>query len=595
MFKLVKNLLTLLSKDQIKVLTRLQILVVFAACLETLSVLSIAPFMGAVIDLEVVEKIPYLTGIAVYLGIVEPKSIVILMGSLVVLLLTLSTIISMVTLWLLSLFGARFGMVLGDRLFTLYMTEDWLFHTTNNSSDLVKQISEDSLRVSDNLITPLLFINARLAVATLIITGMVLFDPVIALLGVSILVGAYSLIYFVLRLKLVANAKMVTQMSARRFRVMFEGFASVKDVILKSNHDFFVDKFTRAGSDLAKARGSNLALAITPRYLMELIIFGSLVLLIVFIINDGSSSLMDSLPALAFFGFAIFRLMPSLQQIYAGIAQIKGNEYAFTSIKDDLDRYHAKFDASDGTKPSGTFRPINLTDKVSLLNVSFKYPGKDEFALEEISLDISKGEIVGIVGESGSGKSTLGDLLLGLISPLSGKITINGKVIDEGGTENWRRHVGYVPQTVSLLDTSVLENVAFGVDEPQIDRSLVSAAIIAADLAVLMESSPLGLDAGVGEGGILLSGGQRQRVALARALYGNSELIVFDEATSALDASTQDRVMKSILKLKDSAAIVLITHSHANLKYCDKICLMSGGRLIDYGSAEYVIARNERF
>jgi ABC-type multidrug transport system fused ATPase/permease subunit len=286
MYQIAKDLIALLSQDQAKALWRLQFFIVFAACLETISVMSIAPFMGLVVDMSLLDSMPYLATFASYFNVFETKMIVIFVGFGVIALLAVSSIVSMFTLWRLSLFGARFGMELGDRLFTLYMTEEWLFHTKNNTSDLVKQISEDSLRVADNLITPLLLINARLAVCFLIVLGMMLFNPLIALGGVAVLGCAFICIYSFLKLRLIANAITVTQMSAKRFRIMFEGFASIKDVILRSNYSYFVNKFSSSGRELAKARGSNLALAITPRYLMELVVFGSLVLLLLFIVND---------------------------------------------------------------------------------------------------------------------------------------------------------------------------------------------------------------------------------------------------------------------------------------------------------------------
>lgn len=595
MYKIVKDLIALLSPDQAKMLWRLQFLIVVAACLETISVMSIAPFMGLVVDMSLLDSMPLLATFSSYFNIFEPKMIVTFVGFGVIALLAVSSIVSMVTLWRLSLFGARFGMELGDRLFTLYMTEEWLFHTKNNTSDLVKQISEDSLRVSDNLITPLLLINARIAVCFLIVLGMVLFNPQIALGGVAILVCAYICIYSFLKVRLIANAITVTKMSAKRFRIMFEGFTSIRDVILRSNYYYFINRFSLSGRELAAARGNNLALAITPRYFMELVVFGSLVLLLLFIVNDGRASLMSSLPTLAFFGFAVFRLMPGLQQIYASLAQVRGNEYAFTSIKDDLNRASLKISALE-KKFEGNFDlKIKLNNKISLKDVCFKYPEQSKLALDRISLDIVKGEILGIVGDSGSGKSTLGDLLLGLISPLSGEMMVDSEDINSMNLARWRNSVGYVPQTVSLLDTSFLENIAFGVEGAEIDHAAVEGAITASDLDSLISSNPSGVSGGVGEGGILLSGGQRQRVALARSLYTESQLIVFDEATSALDAGTQERVMQSILKLKKNAAIVLITHSRATLDFCDKICLISDGHLIDFGPTTEVTLRHDRF
>ncbi len=597
MLRVAKSLISLLTRDQARRLVKLQFFVVLAACLETVSIMSIAPFMGVVVDPTILNKAPLLTDVAAALGVFGVENIIIALGVIVVLLLALSTLVSTVTLWRLSLFGARFGMELGDRLYEYYISEEWLFHTENNTSDLVKQVSEDSLRVSDNVITPLLLINARLVVCVLIIGSMVLYNASFALSGIAIIGGFYFLIYAGLRKKLMANARQVSLMSAARFRVLMEGLRSIKDIILRSNDQYFSSHFSSAGRVLADARGGNLALAITPRYLIELAIFGALVTLMLFAITKDASgqSLLGSLPTLAFFGFAVFRLMPCVQQVYASSAQVKGNEYAFISIKDHLDkRSLAKTNRRlrDHAEKTDALTWVN---KLQLVDVSFAYPNSDKPALRKVSIDIKKGEILGLVGDSGSGKSTLGDLLLGLLYPETGKVLVDGREINAGNISCWRNLVGYVPQTVSLLDTSFAQNIAFGVDQGSVDHEAVNCAIRDADLENLVNSYAEGVDFSIGEGGILISGGQRQRLALARALYRRAQFIVFDEATSALDLGTQRRVMESIVALKKNAAVVMITHSHNELAYCDNVCVLEDGEIIDLGPSKEVVSRNDRF
>ena len=592
MVSLVKILISLLTREQLRKLVFLQVLIVFAACLETISVMSIAPFMSVVVDQDVLNHLPFVIDFAAYFGFSTASSAIKLMGVSVIALLTFSSLTSMFTIWQVSLFAARFGMELGDRLFSLYMRSGWLFHTRANTSDLVKKISDDCLRISDNVISPFLLINARCAVCLLIGAAMIAYNTVLAVSGLLILSIAYMLIYFGLKKMLIKNAEIVTGMSAKRYRLLMEGFSSIKDVILRGNYSFFTNSFSSAGSSLAEARGTNLALALTPRYAMELVIFGSLITLILVILSGGDGEFMSSLPTLTFFGFAVFRLMPCLQQVYASSAQIKGNEHAFRSIEEDLINASK---VSPNNDSSAVKVPKLLLDfKVSLDNISFKYPASDDFALSNINLEFVKGEITGIVGDSGSGKSTLGDLLLGLINPTSGRIAVDDTLITANNCADWREIVGYVPQSVSLLDTSFVNNIAFGIDDGDIDIGLVEAVIRDADIADLVASESAGIYGFIGEAGVRISGGQRQRLALARALYRDFQFIVFDEATSALDSATQERVMTSIMKLKEKSSIVLITHSSETLKYCDNICVLQHGKVLDFGSRDSVMSRMDK-
>ena len=288
---------------------------------------------------------------------------------------------------------------------------------------------------------------------------------------------------------------------------------------------------------------------------------------------------------------ASYKLLPAFQQVYGNLTYIKGSASALHSIRDDL----LAWKISKENKIKDSKKNISFKNQIEFQNVTFKYPTKDNFALEDISLKINSKSIVGFVGSSGSGKSTLVDLILGLMMPTAGIVLIDDKVLNLKSLRSWQNHVGYVPQTIFLSDSSIGSNVAFGLPKDLINIDKVKRAIKLSSLESFVDSLPNGLDEIVGEKGVQLSGGQRQRIAIARALYNDPEVLVFDEATSALDGLTEKAIMDAIYELSSHKTIILVAHRLNTVKKCDRIFLFENGRLIDSGSFEVMQENNKKF
>lgn len=592
MLKMIRELFSLLTENQVRQFYVLQLLVVVMAFTELISIASIAPFMAIVGDISVLEKEGLLSELYQFSGISNPTDFVFYTGLAVLLTLTFSTAISMFTVWRLSLYAAKIGTEIADRLYIYYMYQDWLFHANTSSAHLTKQVSSEAMRVTDTIIQPLLQMNARIVLSIFISFGILIYNPMIALSGLMVFACAYILLYKIVRKRLQVNGNSISLIFTERFRLMNEGFGGIKDVMLLNRRDNFVKSFKNSGIVFAGAYGSNSSLSQVPRYFMELIAYGSMIGLVLLLIKTHQGDLGAVLPILSVYALAAFKLLPALQQIYSSVAQIKGNTAAFEAIKEDL----AKSINAQKTLSEGNINQhLSIKREISLNNVSFNYPGKNTLAVDKLNMSIPVNSTIGLVGASGAGKSTIIDLLLGLLTPKVGELRIDDICINDTNKRAWQNTIGFVPQSIFLSEGTIAENVAFGLAKKDINLEQVNKALQLANLTELLEQLPDGIDTKVGERGIQLSGGQRQRIGIARSLYNEADVLVFDEATSALDGITEKIIMESINEFSGQKTIIMIAHRLKTVQNCDIIYMMDKGRVIDKGTYQHLIENNLKF
>lgn len=590
MYKLIKELFVLLTKEQRKEFYILQILVIFMSFAEIIGVASIAPFMALVGDSSILQKDNAISFIYKSFSFVSPETFIFNSGVCVLLILTVSSLISTYTTWKLSMFGSFVGTQLSDRLYSYYMQQPWLFHVNSSSAQFVKQIATESSRVTNAIINPILQMNAKIVSSSFMFFGVLIYDPIIASSGLLIFFGAYFLLYKVVRKKLQRDGKLISNESTVRFRLMNEGFGGIKDILLLGKQNNFISFFARSGLILSRCSGMNNALSQVPKYFMELIAFGSIISLILYLVKTHHGNLGIILPVLSVYALAGFKLLPAFQTVYASLARIKGAISAFESIKDDL-LHSLEFQFTF----QETSEKLPVTQIIELKNVTFKYPNKHENALENLNMSIPVNSTIGIAGASGSGKSTAIDLLLGLLAPNSGSLEIDGNIITKHNIREWQNNIGYVAQNIFLSEGTIRENIAFGELKENIDNDKIQQAVTLAHLQELVNELPEGLETKVGERGIQLSGGQRQRIGIARALYRDAGILIFDEATSALDGITEKAVMDAIHDFSGKKTIIMIAHRLKTIAACDKIFFMNKGRVIDNGTYQELIQRNHEF
>ena len=592
MLKVIKQLFVLLTDKQLKQFYLLQVLVVIMAFTELLGIASIAPFMPLVGDISILETNGVFAQLYQLSGLNNPMDFLFYTGVIVLVMLTFSTVISMFTTWRLSIFGARIGTEIADRLYSYYMQQSWQFHASGSSAQLTKQVSTEAARISSQIVQPLMIMNSKLVLALFISISIVIYDPVIAILGLFIFSLAYFVLYRLVRQKLESNGQQLSEVSTQRFRLMNEGFGGIKDVLLLNRSHDFITRFHDSGKVFARAQGTNIAISQVPRYFIELIAFGAMISLVLVLIKVHSGNLGEVLPILAVYALAAFKLLPALQQIYSSLSQIKGNTAAFEAVKDDLER---SFDSQKTSSDTVVSTPIDLKRSIKLSNIEFSYPGKERPAVDGVNMSIPVNSVIGLVGSSGSGKSTLIDLLLGLLTPQQGGIYVDDVRITADNKRAWQDLLGFVPQSIFLSEGSIAENIAFGIPAKDISLKQVNKALNLANLTELVEQLPDGVNTRVGERGVQLSGGQRQRIGIARALYHEAEVLVFDEATSALDGITEKIVMDAIHEFSGQKTIVMIAHRLKTVEKCDLIYFMEHGKIIDHGTYQELVVRNVKF
>lgn len=595
MMRALRELYALLTPEQRRRLLALQLLVIGMSVMEVVSVMSIGPFMAMVGNLQQIHGDGLLARAYRATGIASPTQFVLLTGAFSLVALTVSTLLSMYTLWRLSMYGTMVGAELGVRLFSHYMRQPWLFHAQTNTSQLTSRIVGEVQRVTYNIINAFMHLNAKVLMTAAMAAAVIAVNPIVAVVGLALFGGAYLGLYSFVRSKLALNGRRISESQARRFKLMAEGFGGIKDTLLLGRQGIFTRRFAEASREYSLANGSSQVIAQIPRHAVELLAFGSVILLVIYLTVAHGGDMGVVLPLLSIYALAGLKLLPAFQQVYSSATQIRAALPALDSIKEDL-RCSLHEAARAGTQqdaaPSGSLVPRR---EVRLQAVGFRFPGAARPALREVDLTIPAMKVVGIVGSSGAGKSTAIDLLLGLIQPTEGQLLVDGVPVGPDNLRAWQNGVGFVAQSIFLADASIRENIAFGLPPEDIDDAKVEQVARMARLDELLATLPRGLDTTVGERGVQLSGGQRQRIGIARALYGDAQVLVLDEATSALDGITERLIMDAIHDFGGQKTVVMVAHRLATVRKCDWIYMLDAGRVVDEGDYDTLISKNATF
>lgn len=596
MFKTVKSLFNILNSSQRRRFYFLQVLVIVMSLTQIAGVASIIPFMTLISDLGQLQEDTIFAEVYKVSGFNSESKFIFWLGLSVLLMLFFASIVSMFTTWRISIFANKIGVEIADRLYIHYLKQDWLFHASGSSAQLTKQIATESLRVTQGILLPFAHLNANIVFVVLMSISIFIFDPIVAIIGFIIFALSYFSIFKLVGLTLLNNGRSISEMYEKRFRLMNEAFGGIKDVLLLGRDNNFVDRFHKTGIIFAYSQGINSALGHAPRYLMELIAYGSMISLILYLFSSYKADISIILPILSVYAIAGMKLLPAFQQIYNSLATIEGNTGAYESIHQDLiDSSKIKTTANQHLTNKKEKSFLIPEKQISLENVSFNYPGKEELVLNQMNISIPVKKIIGIVGPSGSGKSTLIDVLLGLIKPQEGYLKIDGDTLNNQNLRSWQNSIGFVAQTIFLSEGTIAENVAFGLSENQINFNQINKALELANLDEFVKSLKNGVHTKVGERGVKLSGGQRQRIGIARALYNEAEVLFFDEATSSLDGITEKMIMEAVHEFSGEKTIIMIAHRLKTVEKCDLIFFIDKGKVADQGTFSELIEKNEKF
>jgi len=560
----------------------LLVLMMLASFAEILSIGSVLPFLGVLTAPERVFAYPALNPIIQTLDLTEPKQLVLpfsiafgvaalIAGALRLLLLWASTRLSFAT-------GADLSFDIYRR--TLYQT--YAIHCARNSSELITGISTKANTVIYVTIVPALTLVSSCVMLVVILTTLLNVNPLIALVSF----GGFGLIYAIIigltRKQLLKDSQRVAIESTKVIKSLQEGLGGIRDVLIDGSQATYCQIYRDADQPLRRAQGNNLFIAQSPRYGVEAL---GMVLIagLAYSLSQQSDGIAKAIPTLGILALAAQRLIPVVQQAYASWSQINAGQASLQDTLELLDQPLPDYASHS------VVQPLPFQHSINLKQLDFRYHESTPFVLKQLSLIIPKGSRVGFIGSTGSGKSTLLDIVMGLLEPTTGALEVDGQAIVPANQRAWQSHIAHVPQAIFLADSTVEENIAFGVPKDQIDRSRVQLAAKQAQISESIESWPSQYQTFVGERGIRLSGGQCQRIGIARALYKQADVIIFDEATSALDSETELAVMQAIEGLSKELTLLIIAHRLTTLKNCTQIIELGGGGIRKVGSYQEIV------
>ncbi len=589
--KIAKRLFFLLSTAEKIRAIFLLFLISIMALLETIGVASILPFMAVLTDIELIETnliLNTLFKMSFNFGVENHQQFLFVLGFIVFILLIISQIFKIITTYVQVRFVHMREYTLGKRLLKGYLQQPYSWFLSRHSADFGKIILSEVHTLVFNGINPLLELIAKGTVAVALITLLVIVDPKLALIIGIALGGAYLIIFYFVRNYLHQNGKKRLIYNQLRFKSIIEAFSAVKEVKVGGLEANYINNFSTSAQLYARAFATQGVVSQTPRFILEAIGFGGVLLMILYMmVQTGSFN--STLPIISLYVFAGYRLLPSLQVMYAASVQLTFIEPALDKLNKDLESLRPAI-----KKQTKDILKFNKT--ISLKNLYYRYPNSSTEALTNVSINIPVKSSIGFVGSTGSGKTTIIDIILGLLEPQKGTLEVDGKVITKENARSWQSLIGYVPQQIYLSDDTIAANIAFGIDSKSVDlRAVKKAAKIANLHNFIIEELPYNYSTTIGERGVRLSGGQRQRIGIARALYHNPQVLVLDEATSALDNETEKVVIDAINKISKETTIILIAHRMNTIKNCNTIFKIEKGKIIGHGSYEELINKNKNF
>ena len=538
------------------------ILMILASLAEIVSIGAVLPFLAVLTEPERIFTLPALQGLISTLGITSSKELLLPLtigfgisaigaGAMRLALLWASTRLSFAT-------GADLSSAIYER--TLY--QDYAVHTARNSSVIIDGILNKTNNVIFDIVMPALMVVSAVVMLILILTALIWVDPGTALLAFAGFGAIYGLVLVLTKKRLQLNSARISKESAQVIKTLQEGLGGIRDVLIDGTQETYCQSYRQADAILRHSQGDNTFISIAPRFVVEAL--GMLLIAaLAYWMSAGSEGIAKTVPVLGALALGAQRLVPILQQAYGSWARIKGSQSALAGALDLLDQPMPP--ASD-SKASIAFH-----NAITLRQLGFSYGPEQAPVFHDLNLTITKGSRLGIVGTTGCGKSTLLDLMMGLLSPTSGALFVDGLQITPANRLAWQKRIAHVPQAIYLSDNSIAQNIAFGVRPQDIDLARVKEVAAQAQILDIIQSWPDQFDTLVGERGVRLSGGQRQRIGIARALYKEADVIVFDEATSALDNETEETLIQTIESLRQDITILMIAHRLTTLRNCTQI------------------------
>ena len=576
MFKIIKDLNLILSKKQKIYLSLIYFGAFIVSIFEIVSIGSLVGFITMLSNPEfIIEKIPF-KSFKIFLLDLDKLTIAIYSSIALLIIFTFKNLFFLFFYYAESQINKNLTVDFSKNVFRSYLEKPYIFHTINNSSSSISTIQAIVQRAMSYIFSNLILFREMLTIMMLM-CSLIFFNPKISIITFSLLILVSLMFYLFFKKKIKQLGSRTNNLEKKTMKYLMEAFSYIKLIKLFNTNAFWIKKFFIHKNRLHSYQAISYMVGRIPKILLELLSVVAIIVIFLSFIYDGKQ-IEDVLPILTLIVLVVIRSLPGFININSSINNINFNHEAIVQILSILNNERNSNEYTDKRKliESKNKKEAKSLDKIELKNISFSY-NQNKKIIDNISLKIKKGEIIGISGKTGSGKTTLIDIILGLLKPIEGKIFINDNEIDEKYLSNIK--VGYVPQDTYLSDDSIRDNIAFSLNENDIDQKKVEKAIIDSNLSEFINELPNKENTLVGEGGVRLSGGQKQRLGIARALYNDPELIILDEATSSLDYETEKNIITEILNLKENKIIIMIAHRINTLENCDKIINLSEGKI----------------
>ena len=570
-------------KKQLAILAALMIVASFA---EVVSIGAVLPFLGVLTSPEKIFAHDLAQPFVQLLQIQSAQDLLLPFTLVFVIAAVFAGLTRITLLWVQTRLSMAIGADFSVQVYERTLYQPYSLHVSRNSSEILAGARKAEGLVN-YIIQPVLIVLSSVVILVAVIVTLLAIQPIIALAAFLGFGFIYVVVVAITKRGIANNSRTVATQQGRVTKAIQEGLGGIRDVIIDGTQPVYSKLYRDAFIPMQRASASIQVVGFSPRFGVEalgMVLIAGLAYLIA-TASGVAGGVTNAIPLLGALALGAQRLLPVLQQTYNSYITIKGNQ---ASTQDALDLLDQPMPAQAYTQPA---KPMAFQTAISLKDLGFRYALQGPWVLRHLNLQIPKGSRVGFVGVTGSGKSTLLDIVMGLLTPTEGALLIDNIAVNPQNTRTWQAHISHVPQAIYLSDTSIAENIAFGVPAELIDLQRVKHAAQQAQIGQTIESWSRGYDTLVGERGVRLSGGQRQRIGIARALYKRANVIIFDEATSALDNETEDSVMGAVDTLGHDITILIIAHRLTTLKNCDQIVELADSGIKAVGGYEQMMRR----
>jgi ABC-type multidrug transport system fused ATPase/permease subunit len=569
-------------KQKIKLFV-LSVIIIIGAFMELLGVSSIMPLINVAMEPSVVDTTWYMIKIRDFFGFTDVNQMVVFLSLVLIIVYVVKNIYITIQYNFQYRFIFNNQRYLAVKMMNSYMHQSYLFHVSRNVAELQRNVTED-VNGFYTVILNILQFMAEASVCIVLVIYLMRMD-IMTTVVVAAMIAIFAIFFGIIFKKvLVKKGRENRQVSVSLTKLILQSFSGIKEIKVMNKESYFLDSYDRTYKRFTVLQRQQTMLSFISRPTMETMCICGLLITLISKIIFFNSNISSFVPTLSVFAVAAFRMLPSFNRISGYMSTIMFNRNAIDVLYEDLVEIN---ELSKNTKVVCLDnKKIDKLEKgIDIKNVSFKYPESDKWILRNLDMHIEPNTSVALIGASGAGKTTLADVILGILEPQEGKVLVDGIDIKEN-KDGWHNCLGYIPQSIYLMDDTIRANVAFGIDKDKIEDNAVWKALGEAQLDGFVRQLPHGLDTEIGDRGVKLSGGQRQRIGIARALYQNPQVLILDEATSALDNETEKDVMEAIEGLYGTRTLIVIAHRLSTIKNCDFIYEVKGGNVVLRDNAE---------